>query len=466
MKIVSCCIWFLLHLASTYGVSGLTEHKVHNIVLYPDKHSWCKKTEIKQIVAYPGCSSIEIDNNVCVGACFSYSIPRTIPSAPGEVIIPYCDSCQPVEYEWREVTLTCSDESEEDEGQTEMTKRVQVITNCSCTSCEKQYKEKVPYHQNHTGWFQPLSIAYPPLKTTMPYRHPLRCTALLFLTGSKSSDDVPELMSLMMGVHHTRPDGTESEEEEEAAEDVQIEHEVLPDRDIENSIKSDEKDNFIEEHDDETDKRFKAKLEKESRTLEILHLSKHNRNSSQHMNDLIEIAKSDHKHYEIGPHHSLIIKADDLDEVHESHQQNQHMPQHHHHHHHHHHPDKVDNGVKESKNEDESDREEDKGEQNHRKDSEDDLQRSSSANQFKIHDNEEYLDQIAVESIRKEVQEQKIMTVPDMIYNSSLKNGKWRSGVRMLEVPHHHLQPAMEGVELSYYGKSDAKEEKMNPDEE
>lgn len=184
--------------------------QVHNIVLYPDKHSWCKKTEIKQIVAYPGCSSIEIDNNVCVGACFSYSIPRTIPSAPGEVIIPYCDSCQPVEYEWREVrlniisnsyliqgsknriqvlrsnlfslqrqflrmrrttltfhllpiswieivasfqvTLTCSDESEEDEGQTEMTKRVQVIKNCSCTSCDKQYEEKkLPDHQKHIG---------------------------------------------------------------------------------------------------------------------------------------------------------------------------------------------------------------------------------------------------------------------------------------------------------------------------
>lgn len=78
--------------------------KIHNIVLYPDKHSWCKTTGIKQIVAHPGCSSIEIDNNVCVGACFSYSIPRTLPSAPGEVITPYCDSCQPVDYEWKEVS--------------------------------------------------------------------------------------------------------------------------------------------------------------------------------------------------------------------------------------------------------------------------------------------------------------------------------------------------------------------------
>lgn len=61
------------------------EHKVHNIVLYPDKHSWCRTTTIKQVISYPGCKSEEIDNNVCVGACFSYSIPHTEPSDPGEV---------------------------------------------------------------------------------------------------------------------------------------------------------------------------------------------------------------------------------------------------------------------------------------------------------------------------------------------------------------------------------------------
>lgn len=69
---------------STYGHR---EHKVHNIVLYPDKHSWCKTLPIKQVISYPGCKSEEIDNNVCVGACFSYSIPHTEPSDPGEVII-------------------------------------------------------------------------------------------------------------------------------------------------------------------------------------------------------------------------------------------------------------------------------------------------------------------------------------------------------------------------------------------
>uniref|UniRef100_A0A1B6C9F2 CTCK domain-containing protein n=1 Tax=Clastoptera arizonana TaxID=38151 RepID=A0A1B6C9F2_9HEMI len=114
--------------------AALREHKVHNIVLYPHKHSWCKTTAIKQVVAYPGCDSIEIDNNVCVGACFSYSIPRTLPSAPGEVV-PYCDSCQPSQATWQFVTLKCS--SGEYAGE-EMKKQVEVIENCTCTKCSDQ----------------------------------------------------------------------------------------------------------------------------------------------------------------------------------------------------------------------------------------------------------------------------------------------------------------------------------------
>lgn len=76
--------------------------QVHNIVLYPDKHSWCNATSIVQVVAQPGCEPVEVDNSVCVGACFSYSIPRTEPHSPGEVA-PYCDSCQPSHISWKQV---------------------------------------------------------------------------------------------------------------------------------------------------------------------------------------------------------------------------------------------------------------------------------------------------------------------------------------------------------------------------
>lgn len=112
-------------------VAAHREHKVHNIVLYPDKHSWCNTTPIKQVVAFPGCNSVEIDNNVCVGACFSYSIPHITPSAPGELIKPYCDSCQPSTVTWQHVTLNCTGEDMET-----LQKRVQIIKNCSCSTCD------------------------------------------------------------------------------------------------------------------------------------------------------------------------------------------------------------------------------------------------------------------------------------------------------------------------------------------
>lgn len=119
------------------------EHKVHNIVLYPDKHSWCKTTPIKQVVTWPQCSSQELDNNVCVGACFSYMVPHSEPSAPGDLIRPYCDSCQPLDSVWHTVTLDCKDE---ENNPISMQKKVQIITNCSCSSCMETSRIKPDYN--------------------------------------------------------------------------------------------------------------------------------------------------------------------------------------------------------------------------------------------------------------------------------------------------------------------------------
>lgn len=102
--------------------------------------------EIKQVISFPGCKSIEIVNNVCAGACFSYSIPHTEPSDPGEVIVPYCDSCQPSDTRWHEVTLDCREGHLNDPDQTpKLVKRVQLIQNCSCSSCERSENR----HQMH-----------------------------------------------------------------------------------------------------------------------------------------------------------------------------------------------------------------------------------------------------------------------------------------------------------------------------
>ncbi|XP_072380175.1 uncharacterized protein [Diabrotica undecimpunctata] len=115
------------------------EHKVHNIVLYPEKHSWCQITPIQQIIASPGYESVTIDNNVCVGACYSYSIPKTQPAEPGELIGPYCDSCQPSEIKCYHVNLKQIEKNVE--GPKILQKRVQIITNCSCQSCDKVRSE-------------------------------------------------------------------------------------------------------------------------------------------------------------------------------------------------------------------------------------------------------------------------------------------------------------------------------------
>uniref|UniRef100_A0A182PR29 DAN domain-containing protein n=1 Tax=Anopheles epiroticus TaxID=199890 RepID=A0A182PR29_9DIPT len=119
-------------LATLHGIPATAnrEHKVHNIVLYPNKQSWCTTRNISQVIAEPGCKQVTIDNNVCVGACFSYSIPHTEPSDPGEIIGPYCDSCQPAY----------------------LYKQVQLIHNCTCTACDEQATNRsAPQEQQQQG---------------------------------------------------------------------------------------------------------------------------------------------------------------------------------------------------------------------------------------------------------------------------------------------------------------------------
>ncbi|KAK7574197.1 hypothetical protein V9T40_011388 [Parthenolecanium corni] len=109
-------------------------HWIHNIVLYPDKHSWCTTTAIVQVVGHPGCNSVKIDNNVCVGACFSYIVPKTIPETPGDVL-PYCDSCQPDHISWKKINLECTEGNYKNQN---LTKYVQLIHDCTCGSCSEQ----------------------------------------------------------------------------------------------------------------------------------------------------------------------------------------------------------------------------------------------------------------------------------------------------------------------------------------
>ncbi|ENN72477.1 hypothetical protein HUJ04_001108 [Dendroctonus ponderosae] len=124
------------------------EHKVHNIVLYPEKHSWCQTTPIQQVVSAPGYEPVTIQNNVCVGACFSYSIPKSEPAEPGELIRPYCDSCQPSEIKCYHVNLQA--DGNKVEVPAVLQKRVQVIRNCSCQSCDKVRVEDCAINDTNT----------------------------------------------------------------------------------------------------------------------------------------------------------------------------------------------------------------------------------------------------------------------------------------------------------------------------
>lgn len=123
------------------------EHKIHNIVLFPDKHSWCKTTAIVQVIGHPGCNSVKMDNNVCVGTCFSYIVPRTVPDTPGDVL-PYCDSCQPGATTWKKVTLECTEGNFKNQN---LTKYVEYIQDCNCASCKAQPVPNLPTEEDQEG---------------------------------------------------------------------------------------------------------------------------------------------------------------------------------------------------------------------------------------------------------------------------------------------------------------------------
>ncbi|XP_026678510.1 uncharacterized protein LOC103507990 [Diaphorina citri] len=263
-------------------ISSVThkEHKVHNIVLYPDKHSWCKTTPIKQVITHPGCKSVEIDNNVCVGACFSYSIPRTEPETQGEVL-PYCDSCQPSHIKWKHVTLECPDSDYEEDNV--MTKRVEMIDGCACTSCTEMHSKS-------------------PQST---------------VTTSASTLDVPELMSLMLETHtrqskqdpasQSKQDPASQYKQDPAGESRQ-DHadQSKQDQPVTASLETgvtDSEDHKTDELDpstflgkSETDRVHTEKLKSTLSSLEHAHAQNHSRH-----------------HRVPGPHHSMVYPAYSID---------------------------------------------------------------------------------------------------------------------------------------------------------
>ncbi|CAL8143786.1 unnamed protein product [Orchesella dallaii] len=122
---------FVIGCFTVFQADCRAHHKVHNLALYPERHSWCQATPIRQEISHPPeCEPTVIDNVVCLGACFSYSVPRAQDYEP---IAPYCDKCDKTVTSWTVVTLNCTSESN---GETyQLPRNVELIQNCSCVDC-------------------------------------------------------------------------------------------------------------------------------------------------------------------------------------------------------------------------------------------------------------------------------------------------------------------------------------------
>jgi len=73
---------------------------------------------------------------VCLGACFSYSVPRAQDDA---VIPPYCDACRPTKSSWTTVALNCT--KADTHERYPVLKDVELISNCSCVDCSQRNGE-------------------------------------------------------------------------------------------------------------------------------------------------------------------------------------------------------------------------------------------------------------------------------------------------------------------------------------
>ncbi|XP_078729396.1 uncharacterized protein LOC144945060 [Lampetra fluviatilis] len=125
--------------------------------LPPTGPAWCETRNITQIVSHAGCASREIDNRVCLGQCYSYSVPDTLPQTSESLL--HCDSCTPSDTTWDVVTLQCGDDysdggdADDDgaEGSPEVTKLVEKILRCECQACGAQQHLLLAAHRSGGG---------------------------------------------------------------------------------------------------------------------------------------------------------------------------------------------------------------------------------------------------------------------------------------------------------------------------
>ncbi|TRY86032.1 hypothetical protein DNTS_029365 [Danionella cerebrum] len=101
---------------------------IDRLALFPDKSAWCEAKNITQIVGHDGCMARSVHNRVCLGQCFSYSVPNTFPQSTESLcegaLVPRVD------------------------------KLVELIRDCSCQSCSRESAQE--------------PIVFPPEQDTQP----------------------------------------------------------------------------------------------------------------------------------------------------------------------------------------------------------------------------------------------------------------------------------------------------------
>ncbi|XP_070561384.1 neuroblastoma suppressor of tumorigenicity 1-like [Ptychodera flava] len=131
------CIVIPLVTMATLTMATNKVHHVDTLALFPEKAAWCEAQDIRQIVGHEGCNPKTIDNKVCVGQCFSYRIPRTVPPTPNKEDLHYCDCCKPSVVTWQKITLDCYLEDME-----MVDKMVEMVQECGCKNCHDDHASK------------------------------------------------------------------------------------------------------------------------------------------------------------------------------------------------------------------------------------------------------------------------------------------------------------------------------------
>ncbi|KAM3824490.1 neuroblastoma suppressor of tumorigenicity 1 [Vipera latastei] len=148
---------------------------INKLTLFPDKNAWCEAKNITQIISHEGCNSVAIQNRACMGQCFSYSVPKTLPQSTESLV--HCDSCMPSTIQWEIISLDCALNRTP-----RVEKLVEKILHCNCHACEDQtpyLKREIRIHPGVTNvpHLPEGKAAEPPPQPHKAHAHPRKAHA-------------------------------------------------------------------------------------------------------------------------------------------------------------------------------------------------------------------------------------------------------------------------------------------------